>query len=308
MVASLLCIGWHIVGAGAIAVGWQDMLAKVFPVNRRGKFFGIANFGGTATGVLGASAVAWLLNHFEFPYSYMWSFLIGSIFIFISWIFLAMTKEPAIEPEITAISNMDYFRQLPGIVSSDVNFRRYLVTQIFTGAGNMAIGFLAVYAVQNWNLPDSEAGLYTIAMLVGQALSNLIFGWLSDRKGHKLILEISVLTTACGSILAALAPSSTWFLLVFFLSGVSTAGYMLSGIMIIFEFCEPSIRPTYIGVNNTFNGIVAIAMPLIGGWIAHAYNYPLVFTVTFIIVLIGFVLLRWWVREPRKAVLEIKNR
>jgi len=304
LVASLVCIGWHIIGAGAIAVGWQDMLAKVFPVNRRGKFFGIANFGGTATGVLGASVVVWLLNHYEFPYSYVWAFLIGSIFIFISWLFITATKEPSVEPDRPPVSNRDYFRQLPAIVQSDANFRRYLIAQIFIGAGNMAVGFLAVYAVKRWNLPDSEAGFYTIAMLIGQALSNLVFGWLSDRKGHKLILEISVLTTALGSIIAALAPDSIWFMLVFFLTGISMAGYMLSGIMIVFEFCEPSVRPTYIGVNNTFNGIVAIAMPLIGGWIAQVYNYQLVFGLTFIIVLIGFTLLRWWVREPRYVVSE----
>ena len=79
---------------------------------------------------------------------------------------------------------------------------------------------------------------------------------------------------------------------------------MLSGIMIVFEFCEPSIRPTYIGVNNTFNGLVAIVMPLIGGWLAQAFSYQLMFTTTFTVVLIGLGLLRWWVREPRLLVAE----
>jgi MFS family permease len=306
LVASLICISWHIVGAGAIAVGWQDMIAKIFPVNRRGKFFGITNFGGTATGVLGASVVAWLLNHFDFPFSYMWAFLMGSIFIFVSWIFLAMTKEPFTIADTPPISHRDYFRQLPAIVRADPNFRRYLIAQIFTGGGNIAIGFLAVYAVKRWDLPDSQAGLYTIAMLVGQALSNLVFGWLSDHKGHKLILEIAVLITALGSIVAAFAPSSVWFFLVFFLTGVSNAGYMLSGIMIVFEFCKPSIRPTYIGVNNTFNGLVAIAMPLIGGWLAQEYGYQLMFIVAFSVVLVGLALLHWWVREPRQMSTHVK--
>jgi MFS family permease len=304
LVASMICVAWHIIGAGIIAVGWQDMIAKIFPVDRRGKFFGITNFGGTATGILGASTVAWLLGRHEFPYSYMLAFLFGSIFIFISWVFLALTKEPLIEAETPHVSNREYWKQLPTIVRQDANFRRYLITQIFTGAGNMALGFLAVYAVQRWNLPDSQAGIFTIAMLVGQALSNLVFGWLADRKGHKLILEISVLTTVIGSGIAAIAPSDTWFLVVFFLTGVSAAGFMLSGIMIIFEFCQPEIRPTYIGINNTFNGLVAIFMPLLGGWLAKTFNYPVMFTVTFSICLVGLILLRFWVREPRHQNLE----
>ena len=57
LVLSFIFITWHIVGAGVIAVGWQDMLAKLFPTERRGRFFGITNFSGTATGVLGATSV-----------------------------------------------------------------------------------------------------------------------------------------------------------------------------------------------------------------------------------------------------------
>ena len=113
---SMICIAWHIMGAGVIAVGWQDMIAKIFPVNRRGRFFGITNFGGTATGVLGATAVSWLLDHYAFPFGYLWSFLIGAICISISWIFLAMTKEPRVVPETEPVSNRDYWKQIPKIV------------------------------------------------------------------------------------------------------------------------------------------------------------------------------------------------
>jgi MFS family permease len=301
LVASMLCITWHIVGAGVIAVGWQDMIAKIFPIEGRGKFFGITNFGGTATGVLGASTVAWLLDRHEFPYSYMWAFFLGSVFIMVSWVFLAMTKEPPVESDTEPVSNRDYWKKLPEIIKADKNFRHYLITQIFMGAGNMAIGFLAVYAVKRWDLPDSQAGGFTIAMLIGQALSNLVFGWLADRKGHKLILEICVLVTALAAGIAALAPQSAWFFLVFFMVGISAAGFMLSGIMIVFEFCEPEIRPTYIGINNTFNGLVSIAMPLIGGWLAKTQGYPTMFGITFSICLLGLILLRFWVQEPRKS-------
>jgi len=300
LIASMICIAWHIVGAGVIAVGWQDMIAKIFPVDRRGRFFGITNFGGTATGVLGATAVTWLLDHYEFPFSYMWSFLIGAVCVFISWIFLAMTKEPRDVSETEPVSNRDYWKQLPNIVKNDTNFRRYLVTQIFTGSGNMAIGFLAVYAVQRWSLPDSQAGGFTIAMLIGQSLGNLFLGWLSDRKGHKLSLEICVLITALAAGTAALAPQENWFFVVFFLIGFSAAGLMLSGISIVFEFCEPNIRPTYIGITNTFRGIVAIAMPLIGGWLALSQGYQTMFGITFAVSLFGLILLRYWVQEPRK--------
>jgi MFS family permease len=304
LILSLVAIAWHIIGAGAIAVGWQDMVAKVIPLDRRGRFFGFANFGGTATGVLGAATVAWLLGRFEFPTGYVWAFAIGAVFIFVSWAFLALTREPAVEPEGPPPSQKEYMRQLPAIIRRDKNFRRFLITQIFTGGTNMSIGFLAVYAVQTWDLPDSQAGKFTIAMLIGQALANLIFGWLADKKGNKLILEICVLTTALSVGAAALAPSPEWFYVVFALTGISAAGFMLAGIMIVFEFCQPEIRPTYIGLNNTFNGIFAIAMPFIGGWLVRDFGYQTMFVVTFVMLIIGLTLLRFWVREPRQINLE----
>ena len=83
---------WFMIGAGVIAVGWQDMIAKIFPVDRRGRFFGVTNFSGTATGVLGAFAAAWLLGHYGFPYNFIICFAIAAVAVFISWIFLAQTR------------------------------------------------------------------------------------------------------------------------------------------------------------------------------------------------------------------------
>jgi MFS family permease len=299
LILSLIFITWHIVGAGVIAVGWQDMLAKIFPLNRRGRFFGLTNFGGTATGVVGASIVAWLLAKYPFPYSYMWAFLTGAVLVFISWFFLRMTREPAVYSPGAAAEKKVEWAQLADIVKRDDNFRRFLITQIFLGGGNMSIGFFAVFAIQQWNLPDSRAGAFTVAMLVGQALSNLVFGWLADRYGHKVNLEICMLATLISLGAAIFASAADWFYAVFFFTGVSSAGFILSGIMIIFEFCTPDIRPVYIGLNNTFNGIIAIIMPFLGGVFAKSYGYRTMFSVAFAVCLLGSVLLRFWVTEPR---------
>ena len=299
LILSFIFITWHMIGAGFTAVGWQDMLAKIFPTDRRGRFFGLTNFGGTATGVLGASIVAWLLSRFDFPYSYMFSFLAGAILIFISWLFLRMTKEPPVYPKVSKTPNKEYWGQVYKIIASHRNFRRFLIAQIFMAGGNIAVGFLAVFAIQNWNLPDSQAGTFTIAMLIGQALSNLFFGWLADRKGHKLILELCVISSIISLGIAALAPGPFWFFLVFFFTGITSAGFILSGIMIIFEFCQPEIRPIYIGLNNTFNGIVAIFLPILGGLLIRISNYQVMFVFSFIVCLVGLILLRFWVQEPR---------
>ncbi len=299
LVAILTFFAWHMVGAGVVAVGWQDMLAKVIPVDRRGRFLGVTNFGGTATGVLGAALAAWLLGRYAFPHGFIYSFAVAAVLISISWIFLALTREPAQESQEHPVSQREYWSRLPEILRGSLNFRRYLVSQGVISLGGMASGFLAVYAVQRWSLPDSQAGSFTASMLVGQALSNLLFGALADRKGHKAVLELSTLAGVLAVALASLASGPEWFHFVFALLGASAAGSMLSGIMIVFEFCAPDQRPTYIGLSNTVIGVVAAVTPMIGGLLADLVGYRPLFVVSVVFGLLGLALLRWSVREPR---------
>jgi MFS family permease len=298
--ALLLLFAWHIVGAGVVAVAWQDMLAKIIPLKSRGRFFGITNFGGTATGVLGAIAAAWVLDRYDFPYSYMLCFGAGALFISISWVFLMLTREPAQVSQETAVSQVEYWQRLPAILRSQQNFRRYLLSQIVGAIGGMGFGFVTVYAVERWQLADSQAAGFTTTMLIGQAAANLLFGALADRKGHKLVLELSILAAALAVGWASVAPSPTWFHVVFALMGAGAAGFLLSGILIVFEFCAPDERPTYIGLSNTVTGVAAGVAPMIGGWLASAAGYRIVFVLAFVVGLMGFALLRWWVREPRQ--------
>jgi MFS family permease len=290
---------WHSVGAGSIIVAWQDMIGKIIPFDRRGRFFGITNFAGTASGILGALVVTAVLTQYEFPQAFVFSFSAAAILVFISWFFIAMTREPAVPSTKPRISQMVFLRSLPRILRKDLNFRRYLGFQIINAFSLMASSFLAVYSTQKWGLPDSYAGGYIIAFQVGQALANLFFGYLSDRKGHKLNLEINALINAGSLILAILARSPYLFFLIFFLRGAIQATNQLSGISIVLEFTRPEDRPTYIGMANTIPGIVASLAPLFAGWLAATAGYEWMFAVAAAAILCGFVLLHWKIDEPR---------
>jgi len=299
LAAVFVLFAWHVLGAGVIAVAWQDMIAKIIPVDRRGRFFGATNFTGTAAGVLGAAAAAWVLDRHDFPGGYVLCFAAAGVLIGASWIFLALTREPPQVSQAESVSQREYWRRLPSILRADPNFARFLLSQAVTSLSGMAGGFVAVYAVQRWNLPDAAAGNLTAVMLIGQAGFNLLFGFLADRQGHKIVLEWSILLGTLAIGLAAVAPAPTWFYAIFALSGGSVAGFILSGIMIAFEFSPPDVRPTYIGLNNTVSGVVSSMAPLFGGWLADAIGYQPLFVAAFGIGLVGFGLLHWSVREPR---------
>ncbi len=302
VVLFLCLIAWHVVGAGVVAVGWQDMIAKIFPVEWRGRYFGLTNFLGNGTGILGAAAAAWMLTQMQFPYNFMLAFGIAGLFIFISWIFLALTREPVSPPEENPLDRKSYWRSLPAIIREDHNYRQYLISQALSAVGAMALGFFTLYALRTWDVNDSMVSLFTTSLLVGATLSNLALGWIGDKFGHKLVLELSTGFIALALLTALLAPSPVWFYLVFAFQGAANAGFILSGISIVFEFCVENIRPTYIGLTNTIIGVFSGISPLIAGLIADHYGFGWLFGVSIFYTVASLLMLRFFVQEPRKAV------
>jgi MFS family permease len=302
LVLLFLTLAWHFVGAGLIAVAWQEMIARVIPVQYRGRLLGLANFGGTATGILGAGLAAVVLNRYPFPTSFALCFAIASVFIFLSWVCVALTREPPLHSEKPSISFRQFWQRLPQVLRQDPNFALYLLARVMTVFSRMGIGFLTVYAVDRWQLSDGQAGLYTAAILAGQAGSNLALGALADRRGHKLVLEISVLLGILAMLGAVLAPAPLWMYLVFASVGALSASDLLAAIGITMEFAAPEERPTYIGLANTVPGVFAVFTPMIGGWIAGSLGYPATFVTAAVFGLLAVTLLHWRVREPRKRV------
>jgi MFS family permease len=293
---------WHCFGAGSIAVAWNDMIAKIMPVEKRGLFFGSTNFVGSTTGILGASVAAWLLSLFDFPRGFVINFALAGLFVAISWIFISLTREV---PQVTRqekVSTRDYWRKLPEILKKDVNFSRFLLVQSVLGLSGMLWGFIAVYSQQTWNLSDGRVGIYATVMLVGQSLANLAFGTFADRKGYKIVFEISALASVLSIFCAVLARNPDLFYIVFFLRGISTGGFYLSSMM-VFEFSSPETRPTYIGLNNTLIGLISSLTPMIGGLLAEWTSYRSMFVISLVPAVLGLIMLRTMVREPRKKML-----
>lgn len=289
---------WHGLGAGMVATAWQDLIARCFPVDRRGRFFGITMFAGIGTGALGAALSTWLLQAFPFPTNFVYIFGIAAAGITLSWFFLALTREPVQPVSAPRQSNRQFWATLPDILRHDHNFCRFLVARLLQVLGTMGVGFVTVAAVQRWQVPDSTVGLYTAALLGGQTVGNLAFGFLADRLGHKLSLEFSGLAASLAFALAWLAPAAEWYFAVFVLLGIAAAGSIVSGLLVVLEFCAPSRRPTYVGLVNTGVGLVGVVAPLLGAWLA-GIDYGGLFALSAGINLVALAAMRWWVREPR---------
>jgi MFS family permease len=275
------------------------MMAKLFPTRSRGRFMGVTYFTGTAMGVVGAAGASWVLETYPFPTNFMISFGLAGLFISLSWVFLSMTKEPPDPPNTNTSNKSIDWPAITNVFRQDTNFRKYIFSSIIATMGTMAIGFLTVYALNTWQVSNSQVGLFTTYMLCGQAVGYLVFGWLADRYGHKLVLEISYLLGAVSLVIAIISRSPQMFYAVFAIQGIFAAATMLSGINIVFEFSKAEVRPTYIGLANTMIGIFSGLAPILGGLLVDGINYTWMFGIAAGLSFLGFAALRYWVIEPR---------
>lgn len=297
LVLFLLIYAWSQIGAGLVAPAFQDLMARVMPLESRGRFWGSTSALGAGLGLGAAALTAYLLATYPFPVDFLVIFALAATVMTVGWLAIAFAREPALPPREPRQSQGEYLAALPELVRLDTPFRNYLVGAGLMSLAGMGLGFITVAAVRRWDVGDGTVGIYTMVMLVGQAGGNLLFGFLADRRGHLLSLRWSAALYAVAFALAWLAPEESWFFLVFLLLGVATGAQIVSRILIVMEFGEPQRRPTYLGLANTIGGLASMAGPLVGAWLA-SIDFGLVFAVSAGISVAALMVFVVWVQDP----------
>ena len=300
---ALLCI-YLVIGLGAFGAGvatpaWFTMIGKVLPVNRRGIFFGVSEGLGTLMGIIGAYFVGIILDQMGYPQNFASLFMIAAAFMAISWIGLALNREPESPIVKKQISQGRYFRQLPKILRENHNYRRFLLSYSINRLSLMGTSFFIVFGNDNFSLSGADVGLLTAILIGSQAVMQLALGWLGDRRGHKQNLMISAFAVAAAALLAISATDLLGLVPSFVLLGIGLAADHISRLNIVLEFAVPEDQPTFIGLTNTFLAPVVFLAPIFGGWVATNFDFQSLFGLTFVSGLVGGALLAFWVQEPR---------
>jgi len=290
---------WNRLGGGVVGTAWQDLIARVFPLERRGRFWGLTSAVGAGLGFAGSALSAWLLMTYAFPTSFVILFSLAAAIYLFGWVFSTLIREPALPVDESPHGQREFLTSLPRLLKEDPPFRRFLGARLLLSVGGMGLGFVTVAAVRRWAVADGTVGLYTGVLLLGQTVGNLVFGLLADRRGHKFALEWAALALAVAFTLAWLAPSVAWYYAVFFLIGVSQGILVVSGILVLFEFSAPKRRPTYIGLANTSLGVVNVLGPMAAAGLAEV-DFGILFAACAGISFVSWVSMRWWVEEPRR--------
>ena len=298
LLAVYMVIGLGAFGAGVATPAWFTMIGKVLPVNRRGIFFGVSDGLGTLMGVIGAAFVGIVLETVAYPQNFALLFWAAAAFMGISWIGLALNREPESPSVKQQVSQRQYFSQLPAVLGGNPNFRRFLLSYSVSRLGLMGASFFIIFGNERFDLSGAEVGLLTGVLLGSQAVIQLALGWLGDRRGHKLNLTIFAFAVALAAIVAGLAADMLGLIAAFVLLGAALAADRISHLNIVLEFALPEDQPTFIGLTNTLLAPVVFLAPIIGGWVADI-GFDQLFALMLACGLAGGLLLQFWVREPR---------
>jgi MFS family permease len=299
-VTFLLLIAWMALASGLVATPWQEFIARIIPTSHRGRFFGISHLGGQLLGVVGGGIAAVILSRIGYPQSYALCFALGSLGILASYGFFLLSKEAPLERGLAPPETRSgYLRRLLVILRSVHNFRIYLISRSLAYLGNMAYGFLAVYAIQRFRLADAQAAVFTSILFASGVLGFAVWGPYGDRFGHKRVLELASTLGLAALVIAALASSAGVFYAVFSLMGFGMAGVVLGDLSIAMEFGPEPERPTYVGLARTATAPAIFLAPLLAGALIAWVGYTVMFIAAISFTLAGLVVLWSRVVEPR---------
>jgi len=285
---------------GVLMPAWMDIIGRLIPLTLRGRFFAFSNLAASAGGFAGSFATASILAAVPAPASYGLCFVCATACMAVSYVALAVVREPAIAGAAEAVTLRAYLARIPAILGRDPNLAWFLVARAFALVGAMSGGFYTVYALRTWDAPTAQVGVFTTLLFLGQMSGNLALGWLADRRGHRIVIIAGLAALLAGNTTALAASTLGAFGLVFVLMGIQLAAMHMSNLTVMLEFAPvPEEQPTYIGLGTTLLAPIAFGAPLAAGLLADTLGFASVFALAAIATGIALALLLTRVHDPR---------
>jgi MFS family permease len=294
---------------GVATIPFYDIWGKVLPSNLRGRFFGYRQLLGSVLAIGSGFLTKYILGNknISFPQNFSILFFLAFILIGISYLGLGSVKEPVEEVHKNRLKFKDFLKKSLRILKNDSNYRKFLLVEILIGGSAMALPFYVIYAKNLLHVKLEMVGIFLAAQMIGSALSNFFWAYLSDFVGNKKVLQVSALVSLTIPLLAIITTPdlSVLFILLFVSVGFFTAGYSIGKNNFLLDIAPQKDRPAYLSLNGTLTFPVAI-FPLIGGIIIQHISYIFLFGTTLLTLLAGFIL-SYQVVEPREDLSKIKK-
>ena len=326
VMALLLLLPWVLAVAGhTAALAWLVGVLIVFAVLRalaetayypwsqefipnavRGKYTGISVVLSTVAAGAGLGIAGWIIGHGTGLPRFLLLIAAGCVLGLLGVTMMSKVPggAPQREPGVGGVHGANMVQAL-----RDGNFLAYL-----GGMGAVTIGtllltsFLPLYVKEQLGVTSGTVVVLDTAVMVGGALSSLVWGWAADRVGSRPVLMPSLamsLLIPCGwLLLPRQAPHIVvWCTALYFVYGVAANGAAIGASRLLFNKVVPAERSTaYTAIYYAWMGITGGIAPLLAGglltacgnWRTHLGNvvvdgHALLFLGALLLSLAG-----WW--------------
>ena len=287
---------------GVQGVTFNFLLAKVIPVDVRGRLSGLRNaLAGISSSAVGYLAGAYFVQNNTLGNGYATTFLVAFALTEVGLLMMMFIREPE-SPEVRERTGViARLRDLPELVRADPNFGVFLLACMFGSLGRVAMPYYVLYAGQRLHIGGRELGELTAAFLLSSTVLNLFWGTVADRMGFRAVFLGSLGLWIAATL--ALFESTSYAGLMSVMAAVGTGfgGFTMGQQNLVLEFGRREDLPLRIGAANSTTEAMGVIAPIAGGVIATAWSFQAVFAVAiaFKLAAAAVVLLR--LREPRTA-------
>ena len=299
MVYLILWVIWSL-SVGFLVPVWADFLASVTVASRRGRFFGITFTVNAIMGMIGGYVLKEVLSmdSLSFPSNFGAAFLIMTTAILIGNIFFFFIK--VIHPPTPKKEQVDHWWQrLKTIYIQDRNFRNYIYSRALAAATMMPLAFYGVDLQDRFDLPLSSAGTFTFFLVVGQAIFNIVFGYIGDIYGRKMAIGGFFLGHFLAGITAILATEPWMAYLTFVFVGMGFGAGQSSFMVFVYEFAgELGDRKLYYAALDTAVAPVIIVYISIAGLIVETFGTIPLYALSLAFVITGLLVFIYKVEAP----------
>lgn len=272
--------------AGLLTPPYSNFYAKHIP-SGRGLFLGVQTVIYGALGVVGAELVRMQLSASVFPYNMQsvlgWAFVL-SLPAMIAFHGLREVPSPIVGPPQSFVT---YLRAIPALLRENPALKQLLKIRSLLALGKLSVPFLAVYAIERFHLEAGYVATYTAIMLGSQSVSALAWGFFADRLNYRWLWLCSAVIVLVQAVLALVAPSATWFIVIFLLIGLNLGAESAALPHTLYSVSPPAETTRVIGLTNTVLAPILAAGPVIGGVLINQFSYTAALLAAVIVAAIG---------------------
>ncbi|MFW5628110.1 MAG: MFS transporter [Candidatus Cloacimonadaceae bacterium] len=185
----------------------------------------------------------------------------------------------------SSIKNMKSYPQLIKFILSYFIYNDGIATVIV---------FAAIYGQKRFGMSTSDMLMYFIYAQFTSILGSAVFGWLTDRKGTKTSLSISILVWIAVVVWAFFCRSANEYYLVGLLAGLAIGSSQANSRTMLSQLTPIEKQAEFFGFYTLTGRLSSIIGPILYGWISYKtgdIRYAILSLLFFFVV--GWILLQF---------------